>query len=364
MNSNYYCVIMAGGVGARFWPMSTINRPKQFIDIMGDGETLIEKTYKRFLKICPAENIYIVTNTSYKKLVTESIPGIKEDQIICEPNRRNTAPCIAYANYKIKKINPDAIIAVSPSDHIITDEDLFVDTINTALSSAENNNWLITLGISPTRPETGYGYIQFDETKLSKINDRSIFKVKVFTEKPAYDMAVTFLRSGDFLWNAGIFVWSLKSINKAFKLYLPEIDEIFRNGETAYNTPNEEEFILKAYSICRSISIDYGIMEKAENVQVIACSFGWSDLGTWGSLYENRNKDANNNAISGKNVLTFDSKNNIINVPEGKLVVVQGLDDYIVAEHDGVLLICKKQEEQQIREFVNNVKLNKGEKYV
>ena len=363
MNSNYYSVIMAGGIGSRFWPMSKSDHPKQFIDIVGDGETLIRKTYNRFLKICPQENIFIVTSDTFKDLLRSQIPELDESRIIYEPSRRNTAPCIAYANFKIREINPDAVIAVAPSDHIIINEEVFTEIILSALKAASQNKWLITLGIKPDRPETGYGYIQFDEADYYP-EDTRLKRVKLFTEKPAYEMAVSFLQSGDFLWNAGIFIWSLKNIQKAFESFLPEIYELFHAGKGKYNTPEEEEFIQNTYAICKNISIDYGIMEKAKNVYVLCSDFGWSDLGTWGSLYETRPKDPNMNAIVGDNVMAYNSKNCIINVPKEKLVVVQGLENYIVVEHDNILLICKKSDEQQIRDFVNNVKIEKGEKFV
>ncbi|MCX6231716.1 MAG: mannose-1-phosphate guanylyltransferase [Bacteroidetes bacterium] len=360
---NNFCVIMAGGIGARFWPMSRTNQPKQFIDILGTGETLIQQTFKRFERVCPKENIFIVTNEIYRDLVKTQLPTIKDEQIICEPARRNTAPCIAYANYRILQINPDANIVVAPSDHIILKEDTFIEVINAALKATKENDWLLTLGIKPSRPDTGYGYIQFND-QVTLTTDVRIKKVKTFTEKPVLEMAESFLQSGDFLWNAGIFVWSLKSIMQAFENFLPEIDLIFKDGIKYYNTRNEENFIKNAYTICKNISIDYGVMEKADNVYVLSSEFGWSDLGTWGSLYETREKDDNANTIVGKNVMTYDTKNCIINMPKEKLVVLQGLDDYIVAEDDNILLVCKKSEEQQIRQFVNDVMSEKGEKYV
>lgn len=363
MNNNYFTVIMAGGVGSRFWPMSKSDHPKQFIDIIGDGETLIMKTYKRFLRICPKENIFIVTNESFKSLLLDQIPEISEDRIICEPARRNTAPCIAYANHKIQEINKDAVIVVAPSDHIILEEDTFISVILSALAAAEKNNWLITLGIRPNRPETGYGYIQFDDNDYYP-DDPRLKKVKLFTEKPAYEMALSFLQSGDFLWNAGIFIWSLKNIHQAFESFLPEINTLFKEGKGVFNTDKEKQFISQAYAICKNISIDYGILEKARNVYVLCSDFGWSDLGTWGSLYETRRKDKNRNAVVGNNVMTYDSRNCIIDVPRDKLVVVQGLDNYIVVEYDNILLICNKADEQQIRDIVNDVKIEKGDSFI
>jgi mannose-1-phosphate guanylyltransferase len=363
MQNNNFCVIMAGGIGARFWPMSRTSRPKQFIDILGTGKTLIQQTFDRFLKICPVENIFIVTNEIYKEMVMKQLDGITSEQVLCEPMRRNTAPAIAFAAYKIKKLNPDALLIVAPSDHIILQEDVFTDVILSTLNAASKNEWLLTLGITPSRPDTGYGYIQFCDTHPF-LEDERIRKVKTFTEKPGPELAQTFLDSGDFLWNSGIFIWSLQSILNAFEKYLPEVDSLFKEGEEIYGTSGESEFINRTFSVCRNISIDYGVMEKANNVYVLATDFGWSDLGTWGSLFDTRPKDDKNNAIIGKNVLTFDSKNCIINMPNEKLVVLQGLNDYIVVEDDGILLICPKKEEQIIREIVNTVKIEKGDKFV
>ncbi|NPD47872.1 MULTISPECIES: mannose-1-phosphate guanylyltransferase [unclassified Lentimicrobium] len=363
MNKNNFCVIMAGGIGSRFWPMSRTTTPKQFIDVLGTGETLIQQTVNRFRKVCPIENIYVVTNDLYREMVKEQIPDMEYDQILCEPARRNTAPCIAYANYKIQSINPNANIVVAPSDHIILKEDVFVEVIKSALEATANNDWLITLGIEPSRPDTGYGYIQFDKN-LKDDRDGRIHKVKTFTEKPKLELAKEFLKSGDFLWNAGIFVWSLKSIQKAFDTHLADVSNIFKEGMGMYNTEREELFIENAYSICKNISIDYGVMESAENVYVLSSDFGWSDLGTWGSLYAIRDKDENENTILGKNVMTYDTKNSIVNVKGNRLVVLQGLDDYIVVDEDNILLVCKKTDEQSIKTIVNDVKATKGDKFV
>lgn len=362
-NSNYYCVIMAGGIGARFWPMSKTSHPKQFIDILGTGKTLIRQTFDRLTKLCPPENILIVTNGIYKDLVMDQLPGIAEEQVLCEPMRRNTAPCIAYANYKIYKKNPDACVVVAPSDHIILDEEEFVNTLQSTLKAASENDWLLTLGITPSRPDTGYGYIQYMEGHPYQA-DELIRKVKTFTEKPNLELAKTFLDSGDFLWNSGIFIWSLKSIMKAFTEKLPEVDELFSKGIDVYNTTEEDEFIQKTYPVCKNISIDYGVMEKAENVHVRISDFGWSDLGTWGSLHDTREKDEQNNAITGKNVMVYDTNDCIINMPQDKLVVVNGLKDFIVVEEEGTLLICRMSDEQQIRQIVNDVKIEKGESYI
>lgn len=361
MNHNNFCVIMAGGVGARFWPMSKTARPKQFIDILGTGETLIQTTFNRFRKICPSENIYIVTSEEYRDLVKQQLPQVTDEQVLGEPMRRNTAPCIAYANFKIFNKNPEANIVVAPSDHIILKEDKFTEAILAGLDATANNDWLLTLGIQPTRPDTGYGYIQFDDNSTY---DSRISKVKTFTEKPQLDLAISFLKSGDFLWNSGIFIWSLKGIMKAFDKYLPEVSDIFKEGNGKYDTPEENDFISRAYALVKNISIDYGVMEKAGNVFVLSADLGWSDLGTWGSLYENRPKDKNGNAIVGSHVMAYDIKNCIVNMPKDKLVVLQGLEDYIVVEDDHVLLVCRKQDEQEIRRFVNDVKVEKGEGFV
>jgi mannose-1-phosphate guanylyltransferase len=354
---------MAGGIGSRFWPMSRTSQPKQFLDILGTGETLLQQTFRRFERIIPRENIFIVTNESYCPLVIEQLPFLNSNQIIAEPTRRNTAPCVAYACYKIKEICPNANIVVAPSDHIILKEDLFSEVIQSSLKAVSENDWLVTLGITPSRPDTGYGYIQIID-KETAADDIRIKKVKTFTEKPSLEMANQFLESGDFFWNAGIFIWSLDSILNAFEKHLPEIIEAFQKGVGIYNTPQEAEFIKATYATCRSISIDYGVMEKADNVYVLCSDFGWSDLGTWGSLYENRQKNEQGNAVIGKNVLMYDSYNCIVNMPNDKLVVLQGLEDYIVVESGHVLLVCKKQDEQQIRQFVNDVKIEKGEHFV
>jgi mannose-1-phosphate guanylyltransferase len=361
MNNNY-CIIMAGGVGSRFWPMSRSTYPKQFIDVLGIGKTLLQQTYHRFLKTCPKENIYVVTNDSYVNLVKEQLPELTDQQVLGEPTRRNTAPCIAYASYKIGKKNPNANIVVAPSDHVIINEKEFDDCIALALDFTSKKECLVTLGIKPSRPDTGYGYIQFMET--SQDAGHQLCKVKTFTEKPDLEMAKFFMQSGEFLWNSGIFIWNFKSIVAAFQEHLPEIHTIFMDGNDIYNTASELEFIKKAYALCTNISIDIGIMEKAQNVYVLPADFGWSDLGTWGSLYDHINKDVNENAIVGNNVLMYDSSNCVVNMPKNKLVVLQGLDDYIVVESDNILLVCKKQDEQQIRQFVNDVKLTKGDKFV
>ncbi len=363
MNKDNYCVIMAGGVGSRFWPMSRLQRPKQFLDVLGIGESLIQMTYKRIQKICPTENIYIVTSDMYKDLVKEQLQGIADNNIITEPARRNTAPCITYANFKIGSINENANIIVAASDHLILNEDEFVKTVNQALRITQESDVLVTLGIKPSYPNTGYGYIQFDDKDFIP-KDKDIKKVKLFTEKPDLEMAKKFIESGDFLWNSGIFVWSLKSINKALSQYLPEVYNIFLEGKDYYNTDKEEAFINETYTSCPAISIDYGVMEKAGNVYVIPSDFGWSDVGTWQALYNVREKDENSNTIIGKNVMVYDTANSIVNVPKDKLVVLQGLDGYIVVESDGILMICKKEEEQRVKQFITDVEVQKGTEYL
>lgn len=352
---------MAGGIGSRFWPMSRTAHPKQFIDILGTGRTLLQSTFDRFVPICPPENILVVTNEAYKQLVLEQLPGLKPENLLCEPARKNTAPCIAYAAYKIYSGNKKANLVVAPSDHLILKEDTFVKAIKSCFRKSKSEDCLITLGIRPTRPDTGYGYIQFIESPV-KEKDERIKKVKTFTEKPDHEMAKFFLQSGDFLWNAGIFIWSAKSIVKAYQKQLPDMASAF--SSIKYNTPKEEEGVKTAYAACKNISVDYGILEKADNVYVRSSLIGWSDLGTYGSLYNHIAKDDKDNAVVGKNVMMYDSRNCIVNISKDKLVVVEGLQDYIVVESDDIILICKKQDEQRIRDFVNDVKLKKGEKFV
>jgi len=354
---NNYCILMAGGIGSRFWPMSTEEFPKQFHDVLGMGKTLLQMSFERMLLVCPKENIFIVTNASYKDLVAEQLPEIEEHQILLEPSRKNTAPCVAYASYKIKKMNPDAVLVVAPSDHIVLKEQAFKETLETAITQSTSENCLVTLGIKPSRPDTGYGYIQFlDNVERSKNEVRD---VKMFTEKPDLDLAKEFISSGDFYWNAGIFVWTADAIIESFKQHLPTIHELFVEGMNVYNTEMEAEFIEHTYAECKNISIDYGIMEKAKNVYVVLSDFGWSDLGTWGALYGHIDKDAENNAVIGNKVNLYDSKECIVRLPKDKLAVIQGLDDYIVVEEKGVLLICKKSEEQRIKQFVSDVKLKR-----
>lgn len=363
MNKNNYALIMAGGVGSRFWPVSRTEHPKQFIDFFGVGKTLIQSTYERFLRICPKENIFIVTNEIYIDIVKKQLPDLQDNQILAEPIMRNTAPCIAYGSMKITEINPDAVIVVAPSDHTIANLDAFVQAIEQSLKAATENDCLITLGIKPSRPDTGYGYIQYAESNLP--TDSSIHKVKTFTEKPNLDLAKSFVQSGDFLWNAGIFIWSAAAINSAFSKHLPDMHEIFQQGAPLYNTSREQEFIGNAYQQCTNISIDFGIMEKAENVYVLPADFGWSDLGTWASIYEMAEKDYVGNAvIPSEQVMMFDSSNCMVNVPEDKLVILQGLHDYIVVESNNTLLICPRNEEQSIKRIVADVKSKFNAKFI
>lgn len=346
---NNYCVIMAGGIGSRFWPFSRNDKPKQFLDFFGTGMSLLQMTFKRFQKIVPTENILIVSNLIYKDLILEQLPEISENRILLEPMRRNTAPCIAYAIHRIKSISNEANIIVAPSDHIILKEAEFVETIKIGLDFIQENNHLLTLGIKPSRPETGYGYIQMED------GETDLRRVKTFTEKPNLDLAKVFVESGEFLWNSGIFLWNLKTIDDAFKQYLPDITSKFDTGKEFFNTTKEKEFIDKIYPTCSNISIDYGVLEKAPNVYVLRSDFGWSDLGTWGSLYDISPKDEQQNVTLKCYTQYYNSNNNIVTVPEGKLAVVQGLDGYIVAESDDVLLICKKEEEQTLRQIVNDI---------
>lgn len=361
MNHNNFCVIMAGGVGTRFWPLSKTARPKQFLDILNTGRTLIQDTVDRFKDICPPENIYIVTNRIYTALVKEQLPLIPEENILLEPQRKNTAPCIAYANARIMRRNPDANIIVAPSDHLITNTSDFRNDILKGLEFVSGNDVLLTIGIRPTRPETGYGYIQVSNEDGAS---NRVLKVKTFTEKPDINMAKVFVQSGDFYWNSGMFLWNIKAINKAFSVYLQEVDLLFRDASPQIGTSDEPVAIGKVYSECKNISVDYGIMEKAENVYVICSDLGWSDLGTWGSLFENMSKTQNNNVIDGKNVFLYNTDNCIINISGNKLLAVNGLSGYIVVESDNSILICKKEDEQQIRQIVNDILIRKGEGFV
>ncbi len=359
-NRNLYCVIMAGGAGTRFWPVSRQQRPKQFLDILGTGKTLLQQTYDRFARIIPADNILIVTSRSYRELVLEQLPNLNPQGLLLEPMRRNTAPCIAYAVHKINSSNPNAQIVVAPSDHLILQEEAFLEQVSKGFQFSEINDAIVTLGIKPSRPDTGYGYIQF----VGDGSDSSVCKVKTFTEKPNEELARSFISSGDFLWNSGLFISSVRSMIRAFESYLPEMNQIFKEGTPLYNSGEESAFLDRAYMQCTNISIDYGIIEKAENVFVIPSEFGWSDLGTWGSLYENASKDKGNNARVGNKTILSATQNCVVHMPNDKLAVIHGLDGFIVVESDGILLICRKDQEQEIRQLVNRVKTDVGERYL
>src|SRR6185312_7662610 len=356
MNKNNYVAIMAGGIGSRFWPVSRVDYPKQFLDILSTGKTLIQSTFDRFAQYIPLENIYIITSYQYKDIVAKQLPQLPVENIVCEPSRKNTAPCIAYISYKLQQLNPESNLICAPADHLILDDTAFIKTCLEALEFTEKNNALLTLGIKPFQPNTGYGYIQYEQQSVSD----NIFKVKTFTEKPDLELAKTFLASGDFLWNAGIFVWQTKNIITAFEKYLPEIHELFDGAKNGMNTETEKEAIDLIYPLCVNISIDYGILEKADNVYVIPSSFGWSDLGTWGSAYENLEKDYHENAVAGENVVMFDSTKNIVHTKGDKLVLLQGLEDFIVVDTDDALLVCKKENEQNIKEYLSEIKRNIG----
>jgi len=358
---NRYVIIMAGGVGSRFWPLSRREKPKQFLDILGKGETLLQQTYRRFKSICDKKNIYIVTSAEHKEVVAKQL-DIDMTNILAEPFRRNTAPCLAYGTFRILRENPEAVIAVTPADHLIIKEDKFVEVIKNSFEFTEKNNVLLTLGIKPDRPETGYGYIQANRKKtISGFNN--LMKVKTFTEKPDVELAKVFLESGDFYWNSGIFIWNIKAILSAFEKHLPEMYSAFEEGREVYGTKQESKFIGKTYAECRSISIDYGIMEKAENVYVMCTDIGWSDLGTWSSLHEHSVVDKKGNSMVSGEIFSYDSRGNIFNVSPGKIAVVQGLKDFIVVDSEDVLLIVKKDEEQNIKNYLEDVKNATGEKY-
>jgi len=360
MNKHHYVVIMAGGIGTRFWPMSRTNFPKQFLDILNIGKTLIQTTFDRFASFIPLENIYVVTSDEYVNIVKKQLPQLPLQNILAEPSRKNTAPCIAYISFKLNQLDPNALLIVAPADHLISDNIAFTKVCLEALSFVKKHNAFITLGINPTYPNTGYGYIQYEQPSVSD----NVYKVKTFTEKPNLELAKTFIASGEFLWNAGIFVWQVKNIIIAFEKYLPELFDLFNSQQDKFNTPEEEPALLEIYPFSSNISIDFGIMEKADNVYVIPSSFGWSDIGSWNSAYENLEKDPNANAVTGNNVMLVDTVNCIVHTPENKLVVLQGLHDFIIVDTGDVLLICKKEKEQEIKEFVGDVKRQKGERYL
>lgn len=351
---------MAGGIGSRFWPMSRTSYPKQFLDILNTGRTLLQSTYDRFTKIIPVENIYIVTAQDCSSIVKEQLPELPSGNIIGEPERKNTAPCIALMALKIRKLNRNANLIVSPSDHLIENEDLFIENCNTALEYSANHNALLTLGIRPAYANTGYGYIQFAESE----NEKKIFKVKRFTEKPDKKTAIQFLKEGSYLWNSGIFFWRAENIINSFRILMPDMFDVFACGLTDLNTEREPEAIQHIYRHCASVSVDYGILENAENVLVIPAEFIWNDLGTWNSAWENSPKDNDSNAIGGNNTMVIDSKGCIVHSTDKKLVLVGGVKDLIIVNTPEALLVCNKENEQQIKEYLSVVKETKGEMYL
>lgn len=357
MNKNYYAILMAGGVGSRFWPVSTTAFPKQFHDMLGTGDTLIQKTFNRLSQIIPKENIFILTNERYNDLVLEQLPGIEQRQVVTEPAMRNTAPCILYASMKIQKENPNAVMVVAPSDHWIEDEDAFISNLKQSFKACSENDLLMTLGIQPTFPNTGYGYIKYNKST------ESIKKVAQFTEKPDYETAKVFVAEGNYLWNAGIFIWSVRSILKAFAIYQTEMTALFEKGAPVYNSLKEKDFIDLNYGSAENISIDYAILEKATNVHVLPATFDWNDLGTWGSLYEKLDKNEDQNAVVNARVLEQDAKGNMIRTENDKIVVVDGLEDYIIVDKSDVLMIYPKEKEQDIKQVLAKVKAAFGEKY-
>ncbi|MEZ4797620.1 MAG: mannose-1-phosphate guanylyltransferase [Flavobacteriaceae bacterium] len=358
MNKNYYAILMAGGVGSRFWPVSTQSFPKQFHDMLGTGETLIQKTFSRLSNFIPKENIFILTNERYNDLVLEQLPEVTQRQVVLEPAMRNTAPCILYAALKIQKENKDAVMIVAPSDHWIEDENAFTENVKLAFDFCSTNDALMTLGITPTFPNTGYGYIEFDKT-----NNQNIKGVNQFREKPDYDTAKEFIAKGNFLWNAGIFMWSVKSVVEAFKNNQPELYQLFEQGIDVYNSDFEDDFIRDNYGKAENISVDYAIMEKSENVYVLPATFDWNDLGTWGSLYDKLDKDSENNAVVNAKLLAKKASGNMVRAKKDKIVVIEGLNDYIIVDKDEVLLIFPKAKEQDIKKVLQKVKDKFGKSY-
>lgn len=357
MASSKYCVIMAGGIGTRFWPKSRQSMPKQFLDILGTGKSFIRHTYERFAKIVPPENFLVVTNRKYKDLVLEHLPELSAGQVLCEPVGRNTAPCIAYAAYTLLGRDPEAEMIVTPSDHLILDEENFRTIIGECLSFAAEHDALLTVGIKPTRPDTGYGYIQVSDAQ-------PVSKVKCFTEKPGLELAQTFLQCGEFFWNSGIFIWKVRTIVEAFEKYLPEHHALFDGVRRAQGTDAEQNIVELAFAECRAISIDYGIMEKADNVYVRCGEFGWSDVGTWGSVYQHSRKDRYANAAPGEGCYLYDTRSSIVSLPKDKIAVISGLKEYIVVDTDDVLMICPRAEEQNIKKFIDEVKFHNGDRHI
>lgn len=360
MNKHNYVAILAGGIGSRFWPKSRTPFPKQFLDILNTGKTLIQSTYERYAGFVPEENIYIITSSDYTDIVQKQLPQVSHKNILSEPSRKNTAPCIAYIAFKLAQIDPEASLIVAPSDHLVLDNAEFERVATQALDFATHMKAFVTLGIKPTYPNTGYGYIQHEPLAVAD----NIFKVKTFTEKPNTELAKAFIASGDFLWNAGIFIWKAKQVVQAFEQYQPEMYELFAAELPCYNTEEEQAALERIYPLCTNISIDYAIMEQANNVYVIPSSFGWSDLGTWNSAYDNLEKDYLGNAVAGDNVMVIDATKCMVSVPNHKLLVLQGLDDFIIVDTADVLLICKKDKEQQIKDYVAEVRRNIGDQYL
>ena len=357
MNRHTYCIIMAGGIGSRFWPMSRQNRPKQFLDMLGTGKSFIRHTFERFATLIPTENFLVVTNERYREMVLGQLPALSAEQVLGEPIGRNTAPCIACAAYSLLKRDPEARMVITPSDHLILNEEAFRTIITQCLDFTTNHRALMTVGIRPTRPETGYGYIQVSD-------NQPLSKVKCFTEKPDLELAQTFLQCGEFVWNSGIFIWRVKSIVKAFEQYLPEHHTLFNDLMPALGTPEEEQAVERVFAECRAISIDYGVMEKADNVYVRCGDFGWSDVGTWGSVYQHSRKDRYANAAPSDNCFFYDTRSSIVSLPGEKIAVISGLKEYIVVDTEDVLMICPRSEEQRIKKFIDEVKFQKGEKHI
>ena len=360
MNKHHYVAIMAGGIGSRFWPKSRVSYPKQFLDILNTGKSLLQWTFERYATFIPTENIYIVACNDYTELIKTQLPLLPVENILAEPSRKNTAPCVAYVSFKLMQKDPEAVLIVAPSDHIILDNETFRDITLKALEFVTSIKAFVTLGITPTHPNTGYGYIQRESYEVAD----AIFKVKTFTEKPNLEIAKSFLASGDFLWNGGIFIWQVKNVLKAFEEFQPEMFELFEGEKKNFNTTNEKLALERIYPLCTNISIDFAVMEKADNVYVIPSSFGWSDLGTWNSAYENLEKDYLGNAVSAENVIVIDATRCMVSAPKKKLLVLQGLDDMIIVDTDDVLMICSKNKEQEIKEYVAEVKRSKGDSYL
>ncbi|WP_210486305.1 mannose-1-phosphate guanylyltransferase [Rufibacter aurantiacus] len=359
MASDNYVLIMAGGVGSRFWPKSRNHFPKQFIDILGIGKSLLQLTYQRFLKLCPADNIFIVTNNQYVDIIKGQLPEVRHSNIINEPSRNNTAPCIAYASFKVSKLNPKANIVIAPSDHLILYEDVFINKLRQALIFSASNKVLITLGVKPTRPDTGYGYINYSKNSM-----QGLHKVVRFTEKPALEKAEEFLSSGSYLWNAGVFIWRVSTFLNELEKHCPELYTLFAKGYDIYNTNHEEVFINRIYPQAPNTSIDYAVMEKADNIYTIPAEMGWSDLGTWASLYDVADKDETKNVLSGKKMHLQDTHDCVIQLPEDKLAVIRGLNNYIVVDDGSVLLIYPKDKEQDIKKISQEVNEAFGESYL